>query len=168
MTTPHESKAVANWFLERFFRESRECTQLHINKLVFIAHGWHLALDDNGQGLIAEKAVAWKHGPVIPSLRDEFRNFEAKPISRLANEQLDWDTVIVPKLDLDSDPLSSILLPWIDKHYGHLSAGQLIQVTHEPGSPWDQVTKGGTHIGYNQEIPNSIIRSYYTDLKQRL
>ena len=65
--------AVANCFLDIADAQSRPITPLKIQKLVYIAHGWHLAIYE--EPLIVELVEAWKWGPVIPLLYHEFKNF---------------------------------------------------------------------------------------------
>ena len=56
---------IANQFIERAKRDGVVLTNMQLQKLVYIAHAWALALD---QGLIYEPVEAWLWGPVIPSL----------------------------------------------------------------------------------------------------
>lgn len=162
------SKAVANWLLDRFGKDGRPCTQLQLNKLVYIFHGWHLAVAPHGDGLIAEPVVAWKYGPVIPSLRSEFKEFGADPITRRATELIGAYEEYVPTLsDFQPTKWEWELLNWAYNGYGRLTSWQLIQLTHQSDSPWSIVTVGGTDVGHNKVIPNDLIRKHYRDLLQK-
>jgi len=156
----YDSKAVANWLLDKFTADKQECTQLQLNKLVFIAHGWCLGVLKTP--LIDEVVVAWKFGPVIPSLRDEFREFGSRPITCKAKDWIDDDKYNVPELTATSEELQ--VLKWVWDKYGSLDAGKLINITHRKGSPWAEVTQNGTEIGNNKEINNEIIKNYYSSL----
>lgn len=162
------SKAVANWLLARFQKDHRPCTQLQMNKLVYIFHGWHLAVDEQGDGLISEPILAWKYGPIIPSLRDEFREFGAHPITRYADEWIGGAEIHTPTLASEG-PLQweADLLEWAYLGYGGLTGPQLIELTHRPDSPWSITTKNGRDIGFNKPISNDLIREHYRDLLQR-
>ena len=170
MSGRYPSKAVANWWIDRFSRSGgRRLTQLQLNKLVYIAHGWHLAMDERSDGLIAETIVAWKHGPVVPSLRDEFREFGSRPITSPASDWIGGDDVFIPKLaDYDVQSWEKRALEWVYDRYGHMSGPQLITVTHRNGSPWWEVTRGGVDIGRNGPIPNDMIREYYGNMLKKL
>ena len=48
-------------------------------KLVYIAHGWHLALE-NGKSLISEAVMAWKYGHVINSLYQKLKRYGSQDI----------------------------------------------------------------------------------------
>src|SRR5262245_59991994 len=76
--------AVSNYFLIRADNEGRPITPMKLQKLMYFAHGWHLALDTSGDSLIAEDAQAWDYGPVFPHTYYEFKDFGNRPIDRLA------------------------------------------------------------------------------------
>ena len=79
---------IANFMLDKAEDEGRAVTQLKLQKLVYIAHGWALALDEE---LFSEPVLAWKHGPVVRSLYDEFKHYGTQPIDQRSVE-LDLDT----------------------------------------------------------------------------
>jgi uncharacterized phage-associated protein len=170
MAGRYPSKAVANWDLQTFWDNGKTLDQLQINKLVYIAHGWHLAADPDGDGLIAETVHAWKYGPVIPALRDEFREFGSQPITRLANDWVGfgYDDAYEPKLS-EYSPLSweVDLLKYVYTRYGSLSGPELIDITHRPGTPWYDATGGGKRT-VGVAISNDSIRQHYTELLAKL
>jgi len=165
MAGRYPSKAVANWILTRFVKDKRPITQLQLQKLAFIAHGWHLATDPDCDGLLAESVKAWKYGPVFPSLREEFADCGSAPITRLANDWMWDDQFVTPSLDeYDPEDWEIRLLEWVYKRYGGFSGAKLIDITHRTGTPWYNATKGGTDIPQNLTIPNEDIRKFYVKL----
>lgn len=168
MAGGYSSKAVANYLLDKFLEQGAECTQLQINKLVYIAHGWHLALSPATNGLIDEDVIAWKFGPVIPTLREQFRDYGSDPITEHATTWVDVDEEYVPTI-AQADPAGweINLLDWVWRAYGAMTGAQLIELTHLPDSPWAQITKNGTDIGHNKKIPRDLIREYYRKLKDQ-
>ena len=62
--------------------ESRErgelLTNLKLQKLLFYAQAWFLALKN--RELFAEDFQAWVHGPVLPTQYRRFRDFQWKPL----------------------------------------------------------------------------------------
>ena len=68
---PFSAAAVANEFLHLAHRDDRPITPLKMQKLVYFAHGWHLAI--TGAPLISEPIQAWQYGPVISSLYQIFK-----------------------------------------------------------------------------------------------
>ena len=84
---PFSAAAVANEFLRLARRDEQTITPLKMQKLVYFAHGWHLALF--GTPLIEEPVQAWQFGPVISSLYQEFKKFGSRAIRRLLGRFID-------------------------------------------------------------------------------
>lgn len=59
-------------------RSGEALSNLKLQKLLFYAQAWYLALVD--RELFREDFQAWGHGPVLPSQYHRFRNFEWRPI----------------------------------------------------------------------------------------
>ncbi|MDC4872757.1 DUF4065 domain-containing protein, partial [Acinetobacter baumannii] len=57
-------------------------TPMQLLKLVYIAHGWMLALFN--RPLFNEKVEAWKYGPVIPELYEAVKHYKANPVKELS------------------------------------------------------------------------------------
>jgi uncharacterized phage-associated protein len=70
--------AVANAVLDEARDQGKSLTIMQLLKLVYIAHGWSLALLN--VPLVNEEPEAWQHGPVFPSIYREFRRFGSQPI----------------------------------------------------------------------------------------
>lgn len=148
--------AIANFFLTK----SAEITQMQLHKLLYYAHGWHLAVV--GTPLFNEMIGAWRHGPVVPSLYYDFKTFGARPIDRLA-KTLNRQTRVryAPRIE-EGDHLVLSLLERIWAVYGGLSGKQLSQMTHAPHSPWTRVRERHPDIlGVN--IPNEEIRNHFRE-----
>src|SRR5258708_6687363 len=78
MEAPFNSVAVANWFVEKANQGGKPVTLMKLLKLVYFAHGWHLALTK--KPLIKEEIEAWKFGPVAPDVYHVFKTNGAGPI----------------------------------------------------------------------------------------
>lgn len=176
MQRSHPSKAVANWFIDRFAKDGQQMTQLQVNKLVYIAHGWHLGFSEDADSLIAEPVLAWKYGPVIGTLRDEFKEYGAQGIPRRANESLgsgigDLDAKLRYEPSLDDTGATDWqkdLLEAVYTSYKYLSGGQLIEITHNPGTPWYITTDGGKNYGVGKVIPTETIANHYKEKVKQL
>ncbi|HAF6262167.1 TPA: SocA family protein [Salmonella enterica] len=71
---------VADYLL-RFARDHGDLmTQLKLQKMVFYADAWYMALHD-GEELIADKFEAWVHGPVARALYSRFADYKWLPIT---------------------------------------------------------------------------------------
>ena len=141
--------SVANKFLELAERDENLISPLKIHKLVYIAHGWYLAIFD--KPLLDEPVEAWLYGPVLNSLYHEFKRFGKDGITEHAKILVDGVLFPVPA---PTDPNVIALIERIWEVYGSLSAYQLANLTHQPDTPWEKTKRGGV-------ISNRIIRAHY-------
>ena len=162
----YSPEAVANAFLEIAERAGVAISPMKIQKLVYFAHGWHLAI--NGTPLINAPIHAWRYGPVIESLYGQFRDFGNDAITRRAvgvrglpdgNIEL-YEPTISP-----TDYDRSKLVQRIWEVYGDYTAIQLSNMTHEPRTPWHQVTtRYPLSSRVRVTIPDDLIREYFARL----
>ena len=159
----YPAKAIANHFLDLSEKDGGGITPLQIQKLIYIAHGWHMAFYD--EPLVCDEyAEAWDYGPVFPSLYYEFKSFGASPIVGRAKvmeyiEEFDkWDSYIpvVRKNDLRA----RIFFNRIWETHKDLTGGQFIELTHIKDSPWYQTRLKHENI-INASIENNVIKEYY-------
>lgn len=168
----YSSKAVANKILELGRRDSIEISPMKLQKLVYYAHGWHLAL--NHEPLIDEQVECWQYGPVIRTLFHAFKNFGSSPITIDATEteQLKDDDVsgwgfsfetVRPEIPpADESSLSVIDSVW--EAYKNYSASHLSNMTHVEGTPWKIVYdqyNGAPPKG--SDIPQDEIKKYFSN-----
>ena len=162
MAVPYNPKAIANYFLSRRKqRDLKPVTQMKLHKLVYFAHGWHLAL--TGKPLIDETLQAWDYGPVVPSLYHEFKHFRDKNITELAMDiepiqgsKFKVFTPLVPP----QDQYTCDLLDRVIKVYGKFTALELSAMTHEPSSPWSDARENNPGVNF-VGITNESLRNYF-------
>ena len=160
----HSAKAVANTLLDLADERKMEITPLKLLKLVYFAHGWHLALAD--AGLIKERVEAWKFGPVVPSIYHSFKDFGMNPITGRA-EAAEFEGLtyrcISPRVPELAPFFARIL-----EVYGKLSGPQLSNLTHLSDSPWYEVweNRGGKDVK-GTDIPDELIKGYFKAQKVR-
>ena len=158
--------AVANAFID-IAKEtgSSDVTPMKVQKLVYYAHGWYLATQD--QPLINEQIEAWQYGPVVRSIYGLAKHYGNGPINQfLAEPEFtpSGNIEMVPKmLSLDSSRAIKPFLEWIWAQYGRFSGTQLSNMTHEVDSPWHEVVfdryNGSVPLG--TDIDEDTIRSYF-------
>lgn len=142
---------VAQAFVDLASAEGGGLTNMQLQKLVFISHGVHLAAFD--KPLILEAIKAWNFGPVIPELYETLRKFGSRPVSKY----LGVETSAIKSNDSANCAVNEV---W--KILGRFGGWQLSEITHQKGSPWDQVwNKQGDRYG---TIPNGVIKAYYKPL----
>lgn len=71
--------AVANYFLDKAREDGVDLSPMKLQKLIYFAHGWHLAI--YGEPLIDESVEAWAWGPVISSIYHDFKKYGRDPIT---------------------------------------------------------------------------------------
>jgi uncharacterized phage-associated protein len=130
---------VADYFLTLIEEDSGDnISNLKLQKLVYYAQGFHLALHD-GQPLFEDTIEAWTHGPVVPALYHRYKVY--------------GPGAIPPPESLDAskfDEATRDLLEEVWKVYGQFSAWKLRDMIHEeppwkespPGSPISQESMG--------------------------
>ena len=150
--------AVAKFFLQEAGPEDN-MTPMKLIKLVYIAHGWHLGLFR--APLIAERAQAWKYGPVVPSVYDQYKRFGRDPIP--GGEAHDIASEIEP-----GDARTRQLLATIWARYGGYDGLQLSTLTHQKNTPWYQVWhEQGGKDRLSVPIPNDLIQAHYQEIISR-
>ena len=149
----HSPLAIANEFLRRHSGTTIPA-QVQLQKLVYVAHGWNLAV--NGAPLVSEMPEAWDNGPVFRTLWNHMRDFGFGSRTGLLEDPLTRRPI---KEALAAEEAGVIEHVW--SRYRHYTGLELSRMTHEPGTPWT-----GTYFtrGRNAPIPNELVRRYYTDL----
>jgi len=169
---PYPVKAVANYFLDLAEADGKRLDPMQIQKLVYFAHGWYLAL--TGDPLVEEHPEAWAYGPVFPTLYHEFKRYGA---GHIPGRALEWQLEMNPAsgepinfrpmtLTLD-DPdetrreFAKQVLQRVWGVYGSWTAVQLSQLTHESGGPWD-VTRRQNPGRKGTDIADPLIRDHFS------
>lgn len=141
----------AAYYIIRFCHEHGDAiSNLKLQKLLYYAQAWHLALYN--RPLFGDRIEAWVHGPVVPSVYVEFKQWSWQPIS----------------VEITECPLSGEVKAHMDdvmEAYGGLTAVQLERLTHSE-DPW-RIARGSLapDAASHNEIRHEDMRSYY---KKRL
>jgi len=145
----YDARSVANEFLRQ--AGDRPLSNMKLQKLVYIAHGYGLAILN--KPLIKQPVEAWKYGPVVADLYHALRQYKSgnvtEPINILPTEQLS---------ETDRALINSVL-----NAYGRFSGTQLSSMTHKEGTPWQEVFQPGASF-HNEIIPDSLIKEHYIRL----
>ena len=180
------AKTVANEFLRLAREEGSTVTNMKLQKLVYIAEGWYLALYD--LPLYREDTVAWKYGPVIPELYEALRMYgsgevtEAIPYAALQTYGLGAETEAMLHAALRkyesgektaAIPLEAeeALTDRMKAHikevweaYKKLSGLELSAMTHREGTPWAQTTRESAEA--RPVINPNMIQDYYKKIQK--
>ncbi len=160
---PFDPRAVANCFLDLAKKNGQTIDPMKLQKLVYYAHGWYLALA--GAPLLDRSIEAWKYGPVIPLLYRTFQDYGADPITEPARYSDIQGTKMVvrpftlPDGDSSADYARRIIKRVLEV-YGGYSAVQLSMMTHAPETPWAQAWSKNQGKRY-VPIPDDSIQQYF-------
>ena len=163
---PHRAVAIANEFL-RMPGAAEIVTQMQVQKLVYISHGWNLALND--APLVSEPVEAWAYGPVYRDLYDHTKFFGKEPIGReITEDDRSSVAVFLMRNDMRRPPYRAHLMPreaevlrHVWNRYGDLNGVELSRLTHRSGTPWFQTF---TKDGRDGIIPEKLIKEHYQQL----
>jgi uncharacterized phage-associated protein len=162
----HRAVEIANEFL-RIPGAAGQLTQMHLQKLTYIAHGWNWAI--NGEPLINDEIEAWSFGPVVRDLYEHTKFFGSQPLDRPITPDDSQVARFFGKTGHAAPYRAALtdrerqVIEQVWERYGRLSAIRLSELTHQPGTPWFQAFQRGR----NAQIDDESIRLYYDALAER-
>jgi uncharacterized phage-associated protein len=123
--------------------EGTPIEKTRLNKLLYFAQGH--AFTKLGHEMFSNEIDAWDHGPVVAVVWTGFK----KIVDRTEKNGIS-DVQISP------DEMDVIIDVW--EQYKHLTAKELVDITHQEGSPWRDIYKPDTK---NLHIPKDLIKQYF-------
>jgi len=139
---------VAKFFLAQASEDAGDLvSNLKLQKLVYYAQGFHLALFD--RPLFDEQVEAWTHGPVVPAVYHHYKHHGSGSIP--------FPEDFNPEVFSDEQ---AELLNEVQQIYGQYSAWRLREMTHEE-SPWKDNFQAGA---LNLVIPNDDLQAFFKGL----
>lgn len=139
-------RKIADYIILSFQEHGEPLTNLKLQKLLYYAQGWFLALYN--KPLYEDRIEAWVHGPVIPVAYHSFKKYGYGLIA----EQPSF-----PNLSKEiSEHLDEII-----EVYGSYSAFELEHLTHQT-DPWKKA-RGNIPIDQSSdaEITQATMKSYF-------
>jgi uncharacterized phage-associated protein len=135
---------VANYFLKRQDPDAGDLmSNLKLQKLVYYAQGFHLAMEDSP--LFNEPIEAWDHGPVCVPLYHVYKKYGSDAIPR--PDDVDAYTIF--------NAVAHAVLDEVYAAYGQFSAWKLRNLTHEE-DPWIKAYNRGC-----SEISHDDMKAYF-------
>ena len=153
---PTDATNVARYFQSKIDEEAgSSVTPLKMQKLLYFAQGWHLALYD--VPLFNNKIEAWEHGPVVREIYYNYKDYKYNNI-----ERIDYN----PEENFDDDQIR--LLDEIYNIYGAFDGKVLERMTHKDET-WKKAREGYESDESSSElITVESISSYYKMLSEVL
>lgn len=125
-TTSH---AVANEFIRLAREQDKQLTNMQLQKLVYIAQGYSLAINDSP--LYFHNTHAWQWGPVIPKLYKSLQKYGSGTVTEFLETS--------DKVEADSQ--DEEIIRAVYENYGDYTGSQLSALTHKPETPWSDTWK---------------------------
>lgn len=122
---------VALYFLKKTDPETNDISNLKLQKLLYYAQGYSLAMHNTP--LFKQDIFAWQHGPVVTEVYEKYKQFDANPISTSEPLEKELDTEIKDILDT----------AYFD--FGQYSAWKLRALTHSE-LPWLKASQSKSKI----------------------
>lgn len=143
---------VADFFIDLAQgNENDTITNMRVNKLVYYAQAWFLAR--HNAPLFNEEIEAWEYGPVVPALYQKYKGYGKNNIEYVSD---DYSTSIFSEEEIET-------LKDVSIYYGKFSTTELVNKTHQEGSPWYMVIT--TKNRKNNVIAKELLREYYQSQK---
>ena len=162
-----DALAVANYLLQLAKEKGIDLQPLKLMKLVYIAHGFMLALfDRSALNPRFDRVEAWKYGPVIPSVYHSFKSYGKGNIDKPTtvfvptDDGKDFD-VKTPMLEDESLQLACEAAL---SNYGKYTGSRLVEMLHLKGTPWQRFYIEGR----NTEIPDEETKDFFVALIDRI
>ena len=156
---PAWSPEIANEFIKLASQHRRPLNQLVLQRLVYLAHGWCLAIHD--APLTGDRPEAWTSGPVYRRLAEALAAQDRRPVA----SEIELES---PSLEngpeLDHSQKDIILKVY--HSYEHFSETRLSDLAVREPSPWGAVFDGGK--GKFRDIPHNLIRAQFLEIAARL
>lgn len=136
---------VANYFIWLAQETGSFVSNLKLQKLVYYAQAWHLAI--HGTPLFSEDFQAWVHGPVIPELYQKYKSFRWQPIT--VDVTLQLPPTLIKFLESVSD------------EYFSCDGYELERMTHSE-APWI-LARGGiaADVAATNQIEKTWMKEFY-------
>lgn len=130
--------------------EKNDLSNLKIQKLLYYAQGYYLALYN--KPLFEEKIQAWTHGPVVKEVYQHFKKDKDKNTNFIPTKDNKMQDSEIKQIEQkDKDLINDVFLLM-----GQYSAWRLRDKTHEE-DPWRDYYKKGENV----EIPQSALKKYF-------
>jgi uncharacterized phage-associated protein len=151
---PQDPRGIANRIWDIARQRGKSLTPMQLTKLVYVAHGWSLAILN--RPLSIAPVQAWQYGPVYPEVYSAFKRFGSGSVTSPAVSRA---TGVEFKATLDAEDIG--LLNAVVDGYGDIHAFQLSNMMHQSGTPWTETyDKNGAY----SVIPDDLIKRHYDGL----
>lgn len=136
----YNATSVADYIINYCYEKKNPISNLQLQKILYFA--WIEFYKLTGRSLFGDPMCAWQFGPVVPEVYYEYCAYGGRPINI--------------KCETEIAKSDELILNGIIDQYSNMSVNDLVNRTHEKGTPWDIVYKNGE--GNRNVIPFQLIR----------
>lgn len=144
----HRALDIAHYFLKLSKEKSTPITLPQLLKLVYLAHGWNLVL--NEQPLFVDSIVVKPYGPIIDSVYDAFNKYGIDIIDcEIKDPLFKWGT---KSLYTPFTPEEKEVMDTVFDEYAKYDSLTLSRLIHDDDTPWASAFKKGKRYISNDDI----------------
>ncbi|MBQ2407499.1 MAG: DUF4065 domain-containing protein [Lachnospiraceae bacterium] len=149
-----EDRVLKGIDIAKYILSTRVCTHLELEKLVYMCYADYLCATH--KKLFKDKIYAFRYGPVIESVYEEYKGMKDIEEGVAVDEHIMDGYAKMParsRILFAEDGIEKIA--HIDatlKCYMGLSAAELVNITHVVGGPWDSVDKDMPYAEISDDI----------------
>lgn len=153
MKRPPTILDVARYILAHQDPSAEPITPKKLQKLVYLAQGTTLAMLHRSlwdTSALGARVTAWREGPVVPELFQEYRTYR-------------WNALPVPaEVDADViDPAARAMIDAVLNSYGRWTADKLAKFTHDH-EPWQKAWAKAQANANDDVISDAEIKAYFS------
>lgn len=162
--------SIANYFVQKSLDGNRDLKPLKLMKLVYIAHGYMLALFDKSVfNKRFDTVEAWKFGPVVPSVYHSFKSYANTVITEktggFVNVEMENGQEVAEYYEpILQDENAKRVCNVVWNIYSKYTDNTLVTLLHAVGTPWSAVYEEGK----NNIIPDELTKKYYQKIIKSL
>ncbi|MDT2861306.1 Panacea domain-containing protein [Lactococcus lactis] len=152
-----ESRKISALDIAKFLLSVKPMSNLKLQKMVYLVYADYLV--KTGKPLFDEKILAYKFGPVVKEVYDEYKPHGREEIVEDDSEEIKFGVITYPMVlarfiqaEDGSEIIASIKRTL--KVFGDKSASKLVDLTHREGGPWDKTEQ-------SMAISDDLIRKYH-------
>lgn len=158
-----KAQLISDFILTYFDNKGDLITNKKLQKLLYYIEAWNLV---HFSSIIDEDFEAWVHGPVIPSVYHEFKEFGYSPLKNNfyeSNETSSQRLKRISKSESFKPGQYDLCTEVLDK-YGALASFQLELLSHSE-APWQQAREGLNPISHSTNIINKgLMKNFYSSM----
>jgi uncharacterized phage-associated protein len=157
-----EATKIAKYIIAKYDNVGDLLTNKKLQKLLYYIEAWSLV---HINSIIDEEFEAWVHGPVIPSVYQEYKKFSYSSIFIEYEDGLD-SSKFIKAFESENQKYEShfSLIEAVLNKYGSLSSRDLELLSHSE-KPWIITRKNFSPIDNCSEIiDKTLIREFYSSL----